>query len=87
MQVLTGAIASRLCNKFKKPTFIFKTKQGKSKGSVRTPKGIDGVEALKACDKYLDMYGGHPPAAGFTIKNENLEKFKQCLTEYFEKIT
>lgn len=83
MQVLTGSIASRLCNKFKKPTFIFKTKQEKSKGSVRTPKGIDGVEALKACESHLDMYGGHPPAAGFTLKNENLEKFKQCLTEYF----
>lgn len=83
MQVLTGSIASRLCNKFKKPTFIFKIKKEKSKGSVRTPKGVDAVEALKACDQYLDMYGGHPPAAGFTLKNENLEKFKQCLTEYF----
>lgn len=83
MQVITGSIASRLCNKFKKPTFIFKTKASKSKGSVRTPKGVDAVEALKACDKYLDMYGGHPPAAGFTLKNENLEKFRQCLTEYF----
>jgi len=84
MQVITGSIASRLCNKFKKPAFIFKTKATKSKGSVRTPKGVDAVEALKACDKYLEMYGGHPPAAGFTLKNENLEKFKQCLTEYFE---
>lgn len=86
-QVLTGAIASRLCNKFKKPVFVFKTKEFKSKGSVRTPKGVDAVTALKACDKYLDMYGGHPPAAGFTLKNENLEKFKKCLTEYFKKIS
>jgi single-stranded DNA-specific DHH superfamily exonuclease len=30
-------------------------------------------------------YGGHPLAAGFRIKNENLEAFKKCLLEYLEK--
>ncbi|NQU82547.1 MAG: DHH family phosphoesterase [Parcubacteria group bacterium] len=85
MQVATGSVASRLCNKYKKPAFIFKMKQDKSKGSVRTPKGVDAVDALRACDKHLEMYGGHPPAAGFTVKNENLEKFEECLIKYFKK--
>lgn len=83
IQVLSGSIASRICNKYKKPTFIFKIKPDRARGSVRMPKGLDAVAALKACDKYLDMYGGHPPAAGFTVKNENLDGLRKCLENYF----
>ena len=86
MQALTGSVSSRLCNKHKKPTFIYKIKKDKSKGSVRVPRDLDAVEALKSCEKYLEMYGGHPPAAGFTVKNENLEDFKKCLIDYFKKL-
>jgi len=86
MQALTGSVASRLCNKHKKPTFIYKIKENKSKGSVRVPKNLDAVEALKSCQEYLEMYGGHPPAAGFTVKNENIDEFKQCLIDYFKKL-
>ena len=82
--LLTGNIASKLCNRLKKPCFIYAGKNGVSRGSVRMPKGINGVEALNHCKDLLDVYGGHPQAAGFTIKNENLEKFKGCLTKYFE---
>ncbi|MBZ9572893.1 DHH family phosphoesterase [Patescibacteria group bacterium] len=84
--VLTGAIASRICHKFKKPTFIFNTNQNLSKGSVRTPKGVNSVEALTKCSSLLEVYGGHPQASGFTVKAENLEKFKECLIEYFKKL-
>ena len=84
--VLTGALASRICNKFKKPTFIFNANEKLSRGSVRTPRGIDSVAALKHCHSLLEVYGGHPPASGFTAKNENIEKLKQCLIEYFKKL-
>lgn len=87
VQVLTGSVASRICNRYKKPTFIFKIKSERSKGSVRTPKGLDAVAALKACDKYLEMYGGHPPAAGFTVKNENLDGLRKCLEGYFSDLS
>lgn len=86
MQTLTGSVSSRLCNKYKKPTFIYKIKKDKSKGSVRVPKDFDAVKALKSCEKYLEMYGGHPPAAGFTVKNENIEDFRKCLIDYFKKL-
>lgn len=82
---LLGSIASRICNKFQKPTFIISKRENKSRGSVRVPKGMNGVEAMKACSEFLEGFGGHPPAAGFTIKNENLDKFKECLMEYFKK--
>ena len=82
-RVLAGAASSRLCNRYKKPCFIFKKDIKQSRGSVRTPKGIDAVEALKTCADYLIMYGGHPPAAGFTAANENLDKLRECLEKYF----
>jgi single-stranded-DNA-specific exonuclease len=80
---LTGAIASRICNKFKKPTFIYSSNGKISRCSVRVPKGINSVEVLEYCAKFLEVYGGHPQASGFTCKLENLEKLKQCLVSYF----
>lgn len=81
----TGPVASRICNLYKKPTFIFKKGEKISRGAVRTPKGIDSVEAMKSCKKYLMTFGGHPQASGFTIKTENLKDFENCLMKYFEK--
>ncbi|MCX6790590.1 MAG: DHH family phosphoesterase [Candidatus Gribaldobacteria bacterium] len=85
VQVLTGAIASRLCNKYQKPTFVFKISKEIIRGSLRTPRGVDGVTALKQCHKYLEMYGGHQQAAGFSLKTKNLEKFRKCLLDFFNQ--
>lgn len=82
---LAGSVASNICNKYQKPTFIFKKGEKESYGSVRTPKGVNSVDAMATCADFLITYGGHPPASGFRIKNENLEKFKECLIEYFNK--
>ena len=74
-----GAVASRICAKHQKPTFIISQKETESRGAVRMPQGLDAVALMKKCSNYLLTFGGHPPAAGFAIKNENLEKFKECL--------
>lgn len=79
--VLLGPAASRICQKHKKPVFLYKLGRKESPGAVRTPPGVDGVKMMEKCAKLLETYGGHPPAAGFRIKNENLEKFKECLYE------
>ena len=84
-QVLTGAVASRICNKQRKSAFIFKIGEQVSRGSVRTPTGVDAVKALHSCKDCLVMYGGHPPAAGFSVKTENIEKFRSGLNAYFNK--
>jgi len=76
---LLSSVASNLCQKYQKPTFIFKILEKESQGTVRSPLGIDSVSLMKKCKKYLVTYGGHPQAAGFRIKNENLENFKKCL--------
>jgi len=76
---LISLAASLLCNKYNKPTFIYKKLEKESQGTVRTPSGINSVLLMKKCSKYLLTYGGHPLASGFRIKNEHLEEFNKCL--------
>lgn len=83
--VIAGSVASTICQKYQKPVFIFKKGESESYGSVRVPKGLNSVDAMVSCKDLLITYGGHPPASGFRIKNDNLEKFKECLMQYFIK--
>lgn len=84
---LTGIIASRLCTKFEKPTFIYKIKDDESVGSMRTPQNINGIELIKKSAYLLKTFGGHAQAGGFRIKNENLEKFKNELIKNLENLS
>ncbi len=82
---MLGAVASRIVREFQKPTFLYIMKEESSRGSVRAPKGMDVVKAMADSADLLEMFGGHPPAAGFMIKNDNLAKFRERLIEYFSK--
>ncbi len=82
---LISSVASQLVQELKKPIFLFKKMDKESHGTVRTPSGINSVELMKKCRQHLISFGGHPQASGFRIKNENLEKFKECLLENFGK--
>jgi len=81
--MLISSVASTLCHRYKKPSFIYKKLEKESQGTVRTPAGINGVSLMKKCKKYLITFGGHAQASGFRVKNENLEKFKNCLIENY----
>jgi len=83
--VCAGVAATVVYKDYKKPTFIYKEGPEKSQGAVRAPKDVNSVAAMNDCSQYLITYGGHPQASGFTLKNKNLEKFKKCLIEYFNK--
>lgn len=76
---LISAVAAQLCQKFKKPTFIYKKINSLSWGAARAPAGYDLVKMMKSASEYLISFGGHPQAAGFRILNENLEKFREIL--------
>ena len=77
--ILMSSAASIICQKYQRPTFLYKKMEKESQGTVRTPKDTDAVDLMKKCKKYPLTYGGHPRAAGFRVKNGNLEKFKKCL--------
>jgi single-stranded-DNA-specific exonuclease len=80
-----GAVASRLVGYFDKPVFLYSQKKETSRGTVRVPKDVDAVKAMDSCKGLLIMYGGHPPAAGFTVENSKLKEFEACLIKYFSK--
>jgi len=80
-----GSAASILAREYHKPIYLYKIMEKESIGSARAPKGYNTVEAMKAHENLLETYGGHPPASGFRLKNDNIKEFKQCLEEYFAK--
>ena len=73
-----GIVASRLVDKYYRPAIVLsKSPNGKLTGSARSVKGIDLIQILIKCEKYLLNYGGHKYAAGITIKKENLSVFRK----------
>ncbi len=77
-----GIVSSRITEKYGKPSIIISFEDGVGKGSGRSVKGMNLVEALLHCSDLLEKFGGHELAAGLTIKKENLEPFKNKLNEY-----
>ncbi len=74
---VVGIVASRLIEKYYRPTIVL-TKSGEfASGSARSVPGFNLYEALHACREYLLGYGGHFAAAGMTLATENIEKFSR----------
>ncbi len=78
-----GIVASLTSNKAAKPAFLYKKGKTKSQGTVRAVDGYNVVDAMKESSDILETFGGHPKAAGFSIKNENIKKFYNNLINYF----
>ncbi|MDD3772077.1 MAG: DHHA1 domain-containing protein, partial [Weeksellaceae bacterium] len=73
-----GIVASRLIETYYRPTLVLtKGNEGEITGSARSVKDFDIYEVIDACSDLLIRYGGHQFAAGLTLAEENLEKFKE----------
>jgi single-stranded-DNA-specific exonuclease len=77
-----GIVASRLTEKYYRPTIVLTESNGNYTGSARSVAGYDLYEALLCCSDLLEQFGGHKYAAGLTIKPENLGLF----SEKFENV-
>ena len=77
-----GIVASRITEKYNLPSILISFDGNVSKGSGRSIKGLNLVEALGYCSDLLIKYGGHELAAGLSIDRENLPLFKQRINEY-----
>ena len=77
-----GIVSSRITEKYGRPSIIISFDNDMGKGSGRSVKGMNLVEALSYCSEHLVKYGGHELAAGLTIKREDLEAFKEKINEY-----
>jgi single-stranded-DNA-specific exonuclease len=74
-----GIVASRIVEKYYKPTIMLTTIDGMAKGSARSIAHFNIYEALRQCEDLLVHFGGHEAAAGLAIKLENLEEFRRRL--------
>lgn len=72
-----GIVASRLTEKYYRPTVILTQTNGHIAGSARSVIGFDLYEALSECSDLLDQFGGHKYAAGLTMKEENIVLFQE----------
>ena len=76
-----GIVASRLVEKYYRPTIMLTTIDGVAKGSARSISNFDIYEALKKCEDSLIHFGGHRAAAGLAIEIEKLTEFKERFNE------
>jgi single-stranded-DNA-specific exonuclease len=74
-----GIVASRLIERFHRPTILIACDGDEGKGSGRSVPGFDVHQALQECSEHLIGFGGHSYAAGLTILSENLEAFRTRL--------
>ncbi len=77
-----GIVASRVKELYNRPTIILTKEDGLYKGSCRSIGGYDIVNALHECSDILENYGGHPMAAGLSIKEKYLKPFCKRMNEY-----
>ncbi|MGZ3766234.1 MAG: single-stranded-DNA-specific exonuclease RecJ [Mucilaginibacter sp.] len=77
-----GIVASRLTEKYYRPTIVLTRSNGHVAGSARSVFGYDLYEALCECKDLLIQFGGHKYAAGLTLHPENVEAF----IERFEEV-
>ncbi|MES2776127.1 MAG: single-stranded-DNA-specific exonuclease RecJ [Bacteroidota bacterium] len=78
---VVGIVASRLIDKFYRPTIILTSSNGKVSGSARSVTGFNVYEAIHQCKDLLESYGGHFYAAGLTMKPENVPAFQDMFEE------
>ena len=72
---VVGIVASRLTEKYYRPTVVLTSSNGMATGSARSVKDFDVYKAIEACSDLLEQYGGHKYAAGLTLKTENIPLF------------
>lgn len=72
---VVGIVASRIVEKFYKPTIVLVEQDGMLVGSARSVNKFDVYEAINKCSHLLEKFGGHKYAAGLSIKKENINLF------------
>jgi single-stranded-DNA-specific exonuclease len=81
---IIGLVAGKLVEEINKPVLVLSTDSETqlSRGSGRSQKGFNIIEALRSFASRLERYGGHAQAAGFTIRTERIEELHEHLLQW-----
>ncbi|MDA8235956.1 MAG: single-stranded-DNA-specific exonuclease RecJ [Clostridia bacterium] len=77
-----GIVASRVVDRFYRPTILIALEGEEGKGSCRSVSGFNIFQALGACSQLLIRFGGHKQAAGLSLSRENLAAFRDEINRY-----
>ena len=73
---IIGIVASKLCDKYKKPSIVFSIDEQTAKASGRSTDNVDLYQLIKSASKYLNGFGGHKQATGLSINSDKIDLFK-----------
>lgn len=76
-----GIVASKLTEKYYKPTILLTIEDGEATGSARSIKGFSIFDTLVNCSELLSKFGGHEQAAGLSMDSKNIETLRRKVNE------
>ncbi len=81
-----GIVASKIVEKYYRPTIVISVEDGLGTGSARSIEGFHLVEALTNCSSDLETYGGHKRAAGLKVRHDKIDLFRQSINDFAKDI-
>jgi len=85
-QGVIGIVASRLAERYLRPTIVMSLEDGFGRGSGRSIGNFHLLEALEQCEGLLEEYGGHRRACGIKIKKTKFEEFFQAINQVAKRM-
>ena len=79
---IVGIVASRVSEKWHKPTILLQELGTEAKGSARSYGNFNIIDAIRSCEALLSSYGGHSFAAGLKLETERIKELRYRLNEY-----
>ncbi len=83
---VVGIVASKLLEKYKKPTFVLQEVGDESKGSARSFGDFSVIDAVNSAKKLINKGGGHKMAVGITLPTKNIEKFRKQVNDFYTSL-
>ena len=81
-----GIVASRIVEKYYRPTVVISVDNGFATGSARSIEGFHLFEALTHCSPLFENFGGHKRAAGLRLRGEHIEQFRDTINAFARQV-
>ncbi len=78
---IVGIVASKILNTYNRPSIVFGGENGVARGSGRSGGELNILKILDGCSSYMEGYGGHPRAAGLSVRTDRIEEFRKGVNE------
>ncbi len=83
---IVGIVASRICERYGKPSIVLSIDGELAHGSGRSIDGFSLYDAISSAASTLEKFGGHEQAAGVTLKKSSIEAFRNAVNEYAKQM-